>query len=137
MILVTFLVLAGVIPPPDDLFKMIVAWVLLGWFAMSMGLVMGCVAAVSETIERVWHVLTYLFMPMSGAFFMVSWLPTHSQAWALLVPSVSCAELLREGYFGAHVHAHYDLFYVAIFNTVLMLVGLAMVKRVAMTVEGG
>jgi capsular polysaccharide transport system permease protein len=137
LILATFLVLAEVMPPPDDLLKMIVAWALLGWFAMCMGLLVGSLAAVADMVERVWHVCAYLFLPLSGAFFMVDWLPKTLQPWALLIPSVNCVELLRDGYFGAQVHAHYELAYVSVVNVLLTLTGLFTVKHVAATVEGG
>ncbi len=136
LILATLMVLAGLMPPPDDIFEMIVGWALLGWFAMCMGLLIGSLAVVSDAVERVWHVCAYLFLPVSGAFFMVDWLPTALQPWALLIPSVNCDELLRDGYFGAQVHAHYDIAYVAVVNILLMLAGLLTVKRISTTVEG-
>jgi capsular polysaccharide transport system permease protein len=136
LILATLLVAGGLMPPPDDPFKMIVGWSLLAWFAMCVGMLTGCLAVVSDSVERLWHVLAYLFLPVSGAFFMVDWLPKALQKWALLVPSVNCAELLRDGYFGAHAHAHYDVAYVAVVNILLMLAGLLAVMRVATTVEG-
>jgi ABC-type polysaccharide/polyol phosphate export permease len=46
-------------------------------------------------------------------------------------------ELLRDGYFGAQVHAHYELAYVSVVNVLLTLTGLFTVKHVAATVEGG
>jgi capsular polysaccharide transport system permease protein len=136
LVLTSFMTIAGFMPAPDDIFKMIVAWVLLAWFSLSMGLVIGSLAAWSESAERIWHVFTYLFLPLSGAFFMVDWLPKHIQTWALLVPTVDCVELLRAGYFGDTIHPHYDLQYVAILNTVLSLIGLFMVQRISGSVEG-
>jgi capsular polysaccharide transport system permease protein len=130
------LIVAGVMLPPDDILTMIIAWGLLAWFAMSMGLIVGSISARSETFDRIWHVFTYLFLPASGAFFMVDWLPKRVQALAELVPTVDAAELLREGYFGPLARAHYDLNYLIMVNTVLTLVGLLTVRRLASTVEG-
>jgi capsular polysaccharide transport system permease protein len=136
MALTALMMGVGLMAAPDDIFKMIVGWALLAWFAMSMGLVIGSVSTISESFERVWHVFTYLFLPLSGAFFMVDWIPKHLQSWALLIPTVDCVELLRDGYFGAHVHAHFDLPYTLAANTVVTLLGLILVKRLARTVEG-
>jgi capsular polysaccharide transport system permease protein len=136
MALSALLVVVGLMTAPDDIFKMIIGWALLAWFAMAMGLVIGSVSTVSESFDRVWHVLTYLFLPLSGAFFMVDWLPKHLQAWALLIPTVDCIELLRDGYFGTYVHPHFDLPYTVAVNAVVTLVGLVLVKRLARTVEG-
>lgn len=131
-----FIIAIGAMQPPDDILKMIIGWSLLAWWSMAMGLIIGTGSAASETIERIWHVFAYLFLGASGAFFMVDWLPKSLQSIAVLVPTVDCAEIIREGYFGRAVHPHYDLLYVFTINCVLTLVGLVAVKRVAATVEG-
>lgn len=136
LILMTVLSAVGAMRPPDDILKMIIGWVLLAWFAFSGGMFVGTLGTVSETFERVWHVFTYLFMPASGAFFMVDWLPKRMQDLALLVPTVHCAELIREGLFGSYIHPHYQLQYMLIANCVATLMGLVSVRRLAATVEG-
>jgi capsular polysaccharide transport system permease protein len=127
---------AGFMGAPDDIFPMLIAWLLLAWFAMAVGLIVGSLSALSDAVDRVWHVFSYLFLPISGMFFMVDWLPARVQAAALLVPTVNCTELLRGGYFGPGVHAHYDLPYLVTVNLVLTLLALAAVKGVSATVEG-
>jgi len=121
---------------PDDVLKMIVAWALLAWFSLDMALIVGSLAQLSESFERIWHVFSYLFLPLSGAFFMVEWLPHSFQNTVLLVPTVSCTELLREGLFGPSVHAHYNLQYIFVLNVLLMLPGLLLNKYIAVRVEG-
>jgi capsular polysaccharide transport system permease protein len=134
--LATILTAVGAAPVPDDVLKMIAGWGLLAWFAMAMGLIVGCLSGQSETFERIWHVFTYLFLGASGAFFMVEWLPSRIQPLAEFIPTVDATELLREGYFGAAVHAHYDVAYLLTVNCVLTFIGLVTVKRLADTVEG-
>lgn len=134
--LATLITIAGFMPPPYDIFPMLIAWILLAWFAMSMGLIVGALSVLSDAVDRVWHVIGYLFLPISGMFFMVDWLPQRIQNLALFVPTVNCIELLRGAYFGPSIHAHYDLRYLVTVNLVLLLVGLAAVKGVAGTVEG-
>lgn len=134
--LATLLTLAGFMQPPADLLPMLIAWTLLAWFAMCIGLVVGGLSVFSDSVERVWHVIGYLFLPVSGAFFMVDWLPTRLQPVALYVPTVSLTELLRGAYFGKGLHAHYDLHYVVVVNLVLTLVALTVVKAASRTVEG-
>jgi len=132
----TFLSIAGFMPPPDDILNMICAWVLLAWFSMAVGLVVGSLSTASESVDRVWHVISYLFLPLSGALFMVDWLPKRVQELALFIPTVNCTELLREGYFGTRIHAHYDLSYLIVVNVALTLIGLIAVKRISGMVEG-
>lgn len=121
---------------PDDIFKMAAAWVLLAWFAMAMGFLVGGLATIWEPIDRIWHVIAYLFLPISGAFFLVSWLPSAVQDAAVYVPTVSCIELMREGYFGPGMQAHYNIAFVGVLNLVLTLLGLTVVTALHKKVEG-
>jgi len=136
LLLLAMLGFLDVMSIPDDILKMMVAWLLLTWFSMSMGLIIGSLSALWDPVDRIWHVIAYLFLPVSGAFFMVDWLPSRLQAAAVYVPTVSCIELLREGYFGQSLHAHYDLGFVAALNTVLTLFALQAVRAVSSRVEG-
>lgn len=136
MTLSTLLAVTGLMPLPDDVLKMMVGWLLLAWFSMALGMVIGSLSAVWQPVERMWHVFSYLFLPLSGAFFLVDWLPARVQVLALLLPTVDCTELLREGFFGASIHAHYDLFYVIVVNVALSFAALLAVSLVSVTVEG-
>ncbi len=134
-LLILFTVI-GVVATPEDVTKMILAWVLLAWFSASMALVVGPLATMSESFERFWHIFAYLFLPASGAFFAVSMLPPHLQSIASWIPTVNCAELLREGLFGRNIGAQYNVGYVAFVNLALMIPGLLLTRHVQMTVEG-
>jgi len=126
----------GLMNPPDDILKMIVAWFLLAWFSLDMALIIGAFSVFSETVDRVWHVASYLFLPLSGAFYMVEWLPKNLQELVLWIPVANCTELLREGLFGFSVHAHYSLQYVTAVNILLMLPGLLLIKYIPLRLEG-
>jgi ABC-type polysaccharide/polyol phosphate export permease len=49
----------------------------------------------------------------------------------LYIPMVHGTEIVREGYFGSRVHAHYDLGYVVPFCLVLTFVALFTTRWVA------
>jgi ABC-type polysaccharide/polyol phosphate export permease len=131
------LALAGLMAPPDDILRMILAWFLLAWFSMDMALLVGSLVVLSETVERIWHVLSYLFLPLSGAFFMVDWLPKFAQPLIIWMPTVNCTELLREGLFGPVVPTHYSIAYLLVLNLALMLPGLLLIRHIAAIAEGG
>jgi ABC-type polysaccharide/polyol phosphate export permease len=42
---------------------------------------------------------------------------------------LNALEYLREGWFGSLMHAHYDLAYVALVNTILTFAGLSLVRQ--------
>ncbi len=120
---------AGLMKLPHDLSTVIAGWLLLAWFSSALGFVVGAVSERSETFERIWHVITYLMFPLSGAAFMVEWLPATTQDNALWVPMVHGVEMLRHGYFGDVVRTHENPVYFALVNLVLTLVGLALVRE--------
>lgn len=136
LLLSTFFMATGLMAWPDDLLKIILAWGLLAWFSLAMALIIGSLSALSESVDRVWHVASYLFLPLSGAFFMVHWLPANFQEFVLWVPTVNCIELLREGLFGDIAHARYSMGYVVLVNVLLMLPGLLLVRYIGWRVEG-
>lgn len=121
----------GMMKAPEDVIKIILGWFMLAWFGASLALVIGTLAARSEIIEKIWHPISYLLFPLSGAVFMVDWLPAPAQKLALMLPMVHGVEVLREGYFGSVVRAHYDLGYMAMCCLVLTLFGLAQERVVS------
>lgn len=128
-------IMLGLMNPPDDLWNVIVGWTLLAWFAIALSLLVGAASERSEIIERVWHVFTYLMFPLSGAGFMVDWLPPFARDLAYWVPMVHGTEMVRHGFFGNTVRTYEDPLYFAAVNTVLLLFGLALVLDVGRRVE--
>lgn len=117
-------------PLPEDLLKIIIGWFLLAWFGISLAITIGALSELSEIIEKIWHPATYLLFPLSGAGFMVEWLPTSVREFVLLLPMVHGVEILREGYFGNGVHAHYDIAYMSVICVCLTLFGLLLTQEV-------
>ena len=69
--------------------------------------------------------MAYLLFPLSGAAFLVDALPPAFREVVLYLPMVHGVELLREGYFGSHFTAHYDLAYMGSVTLVMTVIGLA------------
>jgi capsular polysaccharide transport system permease protein len=111
---------------PVDLLTMLAGWLLLAWFGIAMGLFVGGLAAQSELVDRLWHTVTYLLFPLSGAGTMVDWLPRAAQDVVLWLPMVHGVEMLRHGYYGGLVHTYENPSYLVLANVVMTLVGLAM-----------
>lgn len=122
---------AGLVEPPKDYLKAALGWFLLAWYAFALSLLVGALSERTELIERVWHIFQYLMIPLSGSFFFVSALPEAYQNLVLLNPTVNCAELFREGFFGTSHRWYYDINYVVMVNMVLTLLGLAQVRYVS------
>jgi capsular polysaccharide transport system permease protein len=125
----------GLMQPPQDLTLIIVAWIHLAIFGSALGFIIGSLSERSETVDRVWHTIAYLLFPLSGALFMVDWLPEKFQKIILLLPMVHGSEMLRSGFFGSLVKPHYDVGYMAVCDLVLMFLGLLLVNDASKRVE--
>lgn len=122
------LIFADAMPAPFDILKVFVAWLLLIWVAISIALIVAAVSEMSDLVERVWHVATYLFFPLSGAVFMVDWLSPAMRNIVLWIPMVHGLEMLRGGYFGPAIRAHYDVWYLIKFCGIGTFLGLMLVQ---------
>lgn len=135
VVLSLFFVSIGWMEPPADILKVLFGLVLLAWFGASLGLLLGALSERSDVIEKVWHPIAYLLFPLSGTAFMVDWLPPAGRKVILLLPMVHGVEILREGYFGGVVRAHYDVAYMSIVCLCLTFLGLALVREAGRRVE--
>lgn len=123
IVLSVFFIAIGWMQGPQDVLKVILGWFMLAWFGTSVALLMGSLSERSEIVEKLWSPATYLLFPLSGAAFMIDWLPPAAQKFLLLLPMVHGVEILREGYFGSLVRSHYDIPYMALICLVLTLLG--------------
>lgn len=126
---------ARVIQLPEDPLKVVGAWLMLGWFGGALALLVGAATAFGDIVARLWSPLSYILFPLSGAAFMVAWLPPTTRTAVLMLPMVHCVELLREGFFGMTTRMYHDMGYVATINLTLTFAGLALLRYVTPRVE--
>ena len=136
-LLTAFFTAIGSISLPKDIVPVIIGWLLLCWFSLSLGLIVGVLSELSETFERTWHIATYLMLPLSGAVYMVDWLPTGFQQVVLWVPMVHGVEMIRHGFFGDLVTTYENPAYFAVCNLILLLIGLALTRILSRRVQPG
>lgn len=125
----------GFMPWPQDIALVLSGYLLLAWFSLALGFIVGAVSERSEAFERVWHIVAYLLFPLSGAAFMVHWLPRAAQDVVLMLPMVHGVELIRHGFFGSVVPTYENPVYFAAINLLLTLVGLALVRETGRRVQ--
>jgi ABC-type polysaccharide/polyol phosphate export permease len=135
IVLSSFFIFVGWMPVPDNLLMVLAGWFMLAWFGASLALLVGGGTSFSPLVHRLWHPTAYLLFPMSGAAFMVEWLPKKLQELVLFLPMVHGVELLRHGYFGNVVRTHYEIGYMAECCLVLTLCGLYIVREASRRVE--
>jgi ABC-2 type transport system permease protein/capsular polysaccharide transport system permease protein len=130
-VLSIFFISIGMLDPPQDIVKLLGGWLLLAWFGASLAIFLGALSHQYELVDKIWHPLSYLLFPLSGAAFLVAALPAGAQQFVLYIPTVHGAELLREGWFGDRARAIYDLGYIIPVNLVLNALALLQVRRIS------
>ena len=84
----------------------------------------------SDALEKLVPVTTYVIIPFSGVFNMTSWLTPQAQKVMYYSPFVQSMELMRYGIFGSRVDAQWDIFVPFAASILCLLIGLALCRRV-------
>lgn len=125
----------GLMDLPVNYWYVVIGWCLQIWFSVGLSLLVGALGAVYETVDRIWHVTSYILFIISGAFFLVEWLPLELRAYALYVPTITNIELLRYGFVGDTMTPYYDIQYSVMFNLYLTFAGCMAYKWIENKVE--
>lgn len=118
----------GWLAPPENILEVILGWVMLAWFGSALAMFLGAIAYDNELVDKIWHPVSYLTFPLSGAGFLVDALPKAAQNFVLYIPMVHGVEIIREGYFGSAITAHYDFGYLFICCAILSVAALLRVR---------
>jgi len=124
----------GICQWPSDLFTMLIGWFMLVWFAFTFSLFMAALSELSDTIERVSHIITYLMLPFSGVFMPAHVVPEPYRDYLLMFPLVDCVEWFHAGYYGKRMETYYFPEYTLITLLLFTLLSLALtnisIKRI-------
>lgn len=127
------LVLFGEFPIPNDIGLFLAGWFLYAAFTFSVCLVIAPLSEMSEVVEKFIPVVTYIMIPFSGLFFMVSWLGPDIRDYLLLSPFVNGMEMMRKGIWGDQVTVYYNIWNPIICSLVFAVIGFALCVRVRRT----
>ena len=127
----------GEFPIPADMGLLIAGWLLYSLFCFSLCLIIAPLSEVSEAMEKFIPVTTYIMIPFSGLFYMVSWMTPSTREFLLLSPFVNGMEMMRKGIWGDQVTAYYDVWNPIICSAIATLIGLILCRRIRrkLTVE--
>ena len=131
------LIFFGEFPIPADVGLLIAGWLLYSYICFSLCLIIAPLSEISEAMEKFIPVTTYVMIPFSGLFYMVSWITPDAREFLLYSPFVNAMEMMRRGVWGDDVTAYYDASNPIIFSTIATIIGLILCKRVRriLTVE--
>ena len=125
----------GLADPPARIEAMMLAVALMCWFAFGLAMLVTTASHEAPVVGRLVHPLLYLSLPLSGAFFALSWFPENIQRLLLWVPLVHIFELLKIGQFDGFASPHLDLAYAIGWCGMLTLGGLLAIARLRARVD--
>lgn len=134
----SMLMLVGLIPPFHDFLDLgyvYTGWFVLAWMSTGMALILGALAEIFEFVERFVQVLTYVIVPISGAYYMAAWVPAWARPYMLALPFVHCFEIIRRGFFGEYVTTYHDIGYAIAWSAIFTIIGLTISLFVRNRVE--
>ncbi|MHA6205822.1 ABC transporter permease [Dyella soli] len=97
MLLLGGITVVGLGHMPDRPLLMLTGLALMLWFALGASMLIAALSEWSHTFERLMHPILYLMMPISGAFYVVEWLPTRYAQIVSWIPLVQIMQIIREG----------------------------------------
>jgi capsular polysaccharide transport system permease protein len=127
--------LLGFSDAPTDILAIMGAVGLMAWFAFGLGLLVQVLSHDFPIAGRLVHPLLYLAMPLSGAFFVLSWFPGEIRNLLAWIPLVHIFELLKLGQFPGYSPAALDIVYVVGWCATMTLVGLVALRRMRDRIE--
>jgi len=121
------LISLGQVSPPHNYLLLYAGWTLLGWIGMGFALVLSGLSMRFDVLERIVPLLTYILIPLSGAFFMVEWIPAQYRETFLLMPFAHPIEMVRSAVFGEFVKTHFHPAYALAVGTAMNVFGMLLI----------
>ena len=122
-------------PIPDDIGLFIAGWSIYCFFIFSLCLIIAPLSEMSEAMEKLIPVTTYITLPFSGLFIMASWLKPQVREYLLLSPFMNAMEMMRKGIWGDQMTAYYNPWNPIVCSIVAAAIGLALCRRVRRTLS--
>lgn len=129
------LMLLDVIQPVDDYLVLLGAWTIMCGLTFGVALIITALAHFSDAVERLVQPVMYLILPLTGAFYMVYWLPPVGREVVLYSPLVHLSEMFRAGYFGSDVPTYWQLSYPLVWSIVANAIGWLLILKAQRHIE--
>ena len=124
----------GAMDWPRNMPLLFLGYFYMTWWCVSVGLVIAAFSDRTRIFEKIWMPVSYMYLPVSGFFYMAAWLPERVREVMLAVmPAFPCYEMIRAGIFGPVMRFYYDgiprLSFILAAITLFALLGLRDVRR--------
>lgn len=128
VVLYIIFVQLGICNWPADLLTMCIGYFLVVAFSFAFVMIMAALAELSDTIERISHIILYLMLPFTGVFIPLFLVPAQYREPLLYFPLIDAVEYFHHGYYGNRLPTYYHLDYTIFTITGMILVGYALVN---------
>ncbi|MET3119253.1 capsular polysaccharide transport system permease protein [Undibacterium sp. GrIS 1.8] len=129
LILFVLFIALGVCQIPDNVLLMTCGYLMVVWFSFGFVLILGALSELSETIERVSHIILYLMLPFTGVFMPAHIVPPQFRDALMLTPLINCVEMFHAGYFGSRMETYYSVLYTMAINLTMTFAGLVLTNH--------
>lgn len=120
-----FLFAVGQMDWPYDMPLLFVGYFYMTWWCAAVGLIIAAYSERTVVFEKVWQPLSYMYLPVSGFFYLADWAPPAVRNVLLtFMPALPCYEMIRGGLFGPVIHVYYDIPHLTFILGALTLFGL-------------
>jgi capsular polysaccharide transport system permease protein len=110
---------------PHDMSLFFLGYFYMTWWCVSAGLVIAAFSERTVIFEKIWAPVSYMYLPVSGFFYMAAWIPPKIRAVFLtFMPALPCYEMIRGGLFGPGVQVFYDVPWLTFSLAAITLFGL-------------
>lgn len=127
-VLIGFVILAGLANFPARPLELLVGIGLMFWFSFAVSLLICAWTHDNKLVARFVHPITYILMPLSGAFYQLVWIPEPYRTWLTWFPLPTIFELLRYGQFHVAKDTYVDIPYVIGWCLLLTYAGLVSIR---------
>lgn len=124
------LAVLGFFPMPFDIGFLLLGGLYYAIFTFAIIVIVAPLSEISEVVEKIVPVTTYLMVPLSGSFFLVSALAPSVGEVMLYSPPVHGMEMMRYGVFGPSIAPHFDYLYPIMFCLPCIALGLFLCRLV-------
>lgn len=100
------------------------------WFSFAISMIIAGETHERSFCERLVHPFTYFMIPLSGAFYMVGWLPAQYRYYLMFNPMPHMFEMIRYGVFPSATLKYVDFEYTTWVCAILTLFGLLAMRSV-------
>lgn len=127
--------LLGYVQAPQSWGLIYVGVAFLVYFCYGFALIVAALSERADIMEKAVSILTYVSLPLTGAFIMTEWVPPRYQFILEYSPLANCIEMIRAGEFGIAVVPHYSISFLFVYCTLQLMIGLYMTHRIRPYIE--